>query len=186
MADDDTHPICQSDSEEEAVFYYDDNSVNEFLEEAKLVELEVMKEREENKAQQLLREENEALEKFQRQKHEEELSQEAIERELQEMSNEEREVIEAQFLESPPVDRSGLSQEQIKKFTVLKCSEFKKLCSEGKYKEFTFPLKCPITLSEIEDKDDVIILTCNHVFSYDSCIMWFKNNQICPVCRKEF
>ena len=57
------------------------------------------------------------------------------------------------------------------------------LCNEITYKD-TFEIKeCPITLEKINDNDLIMELPCNHQFSKNAIITWFKKSTKCPLCR---
>jgi hypothetical protein len=45
-------------------------------------------------------------------------------------------------------------------------------------------IQCPITLSDLEDSDDVICLPCKHLFS-DQVYVWLKENTVCPMCKRD-
>ena len=45
-------------------------------------------------------------------------------------------------------------------------------------------IKCMITLEDFKDDNIVLLLPCNHIFSYDEIRDWLKNNSYkCPSCR---
>ena len=43
--------------------------------------------------------------------------------------------------------------------------------------------KCPITFESFSEKDDVIELTCGHIFS-PLIKVWFTTSNICPLCKQ--
>ena len=64
-----------------------------------------------------------------------------------------------------------------------------KLCVIYITMEFSNPLQiqsCSITLTEFNDKEDIIYLPCNHVFSPIAIFSWIEQSESCPMCRKHF
>ena len=51
---------------------------------------------------------------------------------------------------------------------------------EGKEKEEN---SCSICMSEFEEKDELLTLTCFHAFHEDCIKQWFKEQNWCPVCK---
>lgn len=45
--------------------------------------------------------------------------------------------------------------------------------------------ECVICLGNIENKENSIILSCNHIFHYDCFKNWYSKNTTCPLCRLE-
>jgi len=56
----------------------------------------------------------------------------------------------------------------------------------ARYGDIVSPLNtaCPISLENFNEDDRVLIIRhCNHIFSNNSLISWFRSNCRCPVCR---
>ena len=46
---------------------------------------------------------------------------------------------------------------------------------------------CHITLLDFEENQNIMELSCKHIFDEESIRFWLNNkNNICPVCRREF
>lgn len=41
---------------------------------------------------------------------------------------------------------------------------------------------CPISQDLMIEP---VILNCNHIFDKQNIILWYKNNDSCPICRKK-
>ena len=46
--------------------------------------------------------------------------------------------------------------------------------------------ECSICLENYKKDDMIIILSCNHIYHEECLKEWFKNNNTCPHCRKNF
>ena len=68
--------------------------------------------------------------------------------------------------------------------------------NENEYLLFEFPLqnvdkldddkkKCIICLEDFKNGDNVSFLPCTHFFHFKCINSWFKNKNICPLCKKE-
>ena len=68
--------------------------------------------------------------------------------------------------------------------------------NENEYLLFEFPLqnvdkldddkkKCIICLDDFKNGDKVSSLPCTHFFHFKCIKLWFKNKNICPLCKKE-
>ena len=42
---------------------------------------------------------------------------------------------------------------------------------------------CCICISDIQKKENTVLLPCGHMFHWKCCHKWLKNNNTCPVCR---
>jgi hypothetical protein len=46
--------------------------------------------------------------------------------------------------------------------------------------------KCSVCLSEFEDKEEIKILPCKHLYHPECIDIWLKKNSTCPVCKTDF
>jgi len=62
-----------------------------------------------------------------------------------------------------------------------------KKCKKEKYNpsKFLQTQLCSVCQFLFEDKVDILILPCNHIFHFDCINNWLKNNNTCPIDRKE-
>lgn len=66
-------------------------------------------------------------------------------------------------------------------YVVMKYKEAKK------YSKIHLEKICPITFKELNNKHDIIILPCNHIFSKTEMnITWFNSNRKCALCSRKF
>ena len=57
------------------------------------------------------------------------------------------------------------------------------LCEELEFNNDMETKQCPITLNNFREKEKIIKLPCNHIFSKDAIKEWFSNKTTCPFCR---
>ena len=63
-------------------------------------------------------------------------------------------------------------------------------CLKRKFKQKTLETKlldeCSICLADMEEKDKIIILECDHIYHKDCIMEWFERGNInCPMCREK-
>ena len=76
---------------------------------------------------------------------------------------------------SHPTSNSILNK--LKKFPMN--DKYCKMDSNGKLE---LP-NCCICISDIQKKENTVLLPCGHMFHWKCCHQWLKNNNTCPVCR---
>tara|TARA_B100000073_G_C23579027_1_gene511438 strand:- start:381 stop:788 length:408 start_codon:yes stop_codon:yes gene_type:complete len=57
------------------------------------------------------------------------------------------------------------------------------MCEELEFNDNVNIKQCPITLLDFKEKEKIIKLPCDHIFSKNSIIEWFKEHTNCPLCR---
>ena len=43
---------------------------------------------------------------------------------------------------------------------------------------------CVTCMSEYQHDDNIVKLACNHVYHHECITQWFKEDHVCPICRK--
>ena len=66
---------------------------------------------------------------------------------------------------------------KLKKFKLTK-----KYCKKDKKGKLELP-SCCICLNDIELKEETVLLPCGHMFHWNCCLSWLKQNNTCPMCR---
>ena len=59
-----------------------------------------------------------------------------------------------------------------------------KYCKKDKNGKIELP-SCCICLNDIEKNEETVLLPCGHMFHWNCCLTWLKNNNTCPMCRFE-
>ena len=77
----------------------------------------------------------------------------------------------------PPT--SEIVLKNLKKFKMSK-----KYCKKNNKGEIETP-NCCICISEIKKAQKTVLLPCEHMFHWNCCHTWLKQNNTCPVCRLE-
>ena len=77
----------------------------------------------------------------------------------------------------PPTSDKVLKK--LKKFPLTE-----KYCKKDKNGKDELP-SCCICLSDIEKNEETVLLPCGHMFHWNCCLTWLKNNNTCPMCRFE-
>ena len=77
----------------------------------------------------------------------------------------------------PPTSESALKK--LKRFTLSD-----KYCKKDKNGKIELP-SCCICLSDIKKGEETVLLPCGHMFHWNCCFDWLKNNNTCPMCRFE-
>ena len=75
----------------------------------------------------------------------------------------------------PPTSESALKK--LKRFPLSE-----KYCKKDKKGKFELP-SCCICLSDIQMKEETVLLPCGHMFHWNCCLSWLKKNNTCPMCR---
>ena len=75
----------------------------------------------------------------------------------------------------PPTSESALKK--LKRFPLSE-----KYCKKDKKGKIELP-SCCICLSDIEMKEETVLLPCGHMFHWNCCLSWLKGNNTCPMCR---
>ena len=75
----------------------------------------------------------------------------------------------------PPTSESALKK--LKRFPMSI-----KYCKKDKKGKIELP-SCCICLSDIEMKEETVLLPCGHMFHWNCCLSWLKGNNTCPMCR---
>ena len=84
-------------------------------------------------------------------------------------------------------DDSNNYHKPLKEESLAKLKRFKlndKYCQKGKDGKLELPCCC-ICLSEIKKGKETILLPCAHMFHSKCCLNWLKDNNTCPMCRRE-
>ena len=82
---------------------------------------------------------------------------------------------------------SNVNHKPLKEESLAKLKKFKltdKYCQKGKDGKLELPCCC-ICLSEIKKGKETILLPCAHMFHSKCCLNWLKDNNTCPMCRRE-
>ena len=74
------------------------------------------------------------------------------------------------------------SEETLKKLKRFPLSD--KYCKKDKNGKIELP-SCCICLNDIEKNEETVLLPCGHMFHWNCCLTWLKNNNTCPMCRFE-
>ena len=74
------------------------------------------------------------------------------------------------------------SENALKKLKRFPLSE--KYCKKDKKGKIELP-SCCICLSDIQMKEETVLLPCGHMFHWNCCLSWLKGNNTCPMCRFE-
>ena len=72
------------------------------------------------------------------------------------------------------------SENALKKLKRFPLSE--KYCKKDKKGKIELP-SCCICLSDIQMKEETVLLPCGHMFHWNCCLSWLKGNNTCPMCR---
>ena len=72
------------------------------------------------------------------------------------------------------------SESALKKLKRFNLSE--KYCKKDKKGKIELP-SCCICISDIEMKEETVLLPCGHMFHWNCCLNWLKGNNTCPMCR---
>ena len=75
----------------------------------------------------------------------------------------------------PPTSESALKK--LKRFYLNE-----KYCKKDKKGKLELP-SCCICLNDIELKEETVLLPCGHMFHWNCCLSWLKQNNTCPMCR---
>ena len=75
----------------------------------------------------------------------------------------------------PPTSESALKK--LKRFPLSE-----KYCKKDKKGKLELP-SCCICISDIELKEETVLLPCGHMFHWNCCLNWLKGNNTCPMCR---
>ena len=75
----------------------------------------------------------------------------------------------------PPTSESALKK--LKRFNLSE-----KYCKKDKKGKIELP-SCCICISDIEMKEETVLLPCGHMFHWNCCLNWLKGNNTCPMCR---
>ena len=78
--------------------------------------------------------------------------------------------------------RKPLKEENLAKLKKFKLTD--KYCQKTKDGKLELPCCC-ICLSEIKKGKETILLPCAHMFHSKCCLNWLKDNNTCPMCRRE-
>ena len=84
--------------------------------------------------------------------------------------------------EDSNVNHKPLTEESLAKLKKFKLTD--KYCKKGKDGKLELPCCC-ICLSEIKKGKETILLPCAHMFHTKCCLNWLKDNNTCPMCRRE-
>ena len=77
----------------------------------------------------------------------------------------------------PPTSEAVLNK--LKKFPLSD-----KYCKKDKNGKIELP-SCCICLNNIEKNEETVLLPCGHMYHWNCCLTWLKNNNTCPMCRFE-
>ena len=77
----------------------------------------------------------------------------------------------------PPTSETALKK--LKKFPLTD-----KYCKKDKNGKIELP-SCCICLNDVQKNEETVLLPCGHMFHWDCCLKWLKNNNTCPMCRFE-
>ena len=77
----------------------------------------------------------------------------------------------------PPTSESALKK--LKRFPLSD-----KYCKKDKNGKIELP-SCCICLNDIKKGEETVLLPCGHMFHWNCCFDWLKNNNTCPMCRFE-
>jgi ribosomal protein S27E len=77
----------------------------------------------------------------------------------------------------PPTSESALKK--LKRFPLSD-----KYCKKDKNGKIELP-SCCICLNDIQKDEETVLLPCGHMFHWNCCLNWLKNNNTCPMCRFE-
>ena len=77
----------------------------------------------------------------------------------------------------PPTSESALKK--LKRFPLSD-----KYCKKDKNGKMELP-SCCICLNDIKKGEETVLLPCGHMFHWNCCFDWLKNNNTCPMCRFE-
>ena len=75
----------------------------------------------------------------------------------------------------PPTSESALKK--LKRFFLNE-----KYCKKNKNGKLELP-SCCICLDDIQLKEETVLLPCGHMFHWNCCLNWLKQNNTCPMCR---
>jgi hypothetical protein len=67
-------------------------------------------------------------------------------------------------------------QELVQEYTKTLYNTYREYCKDK--------LTCPITQEDLTDISDATITKCGHVFKKEALSEWLKENDTCPMCRK--
>ena len=74
------------------------------------------------------------------------------------------------------------SEETLKKLKRFPLTD--KYCKKDKNGKIELP-SCCICLNDINKNEETVLLPCGHMFHWNCCLTWLKNNNTCPMCRFE-
>ena len=77
----------------------------------------------------------------------------------------------------PPTSESALKK--LKRFPLSD-----KYCKKDKNGKIELP-SCCICLNDVQKGEETVLLPCGHMFHWNCCFNWLKNNNTCPLCRFE-
>jgi len=77
----------------------------------------------------------------------------------------------------PPTSESALKK--LKRFPLSD-----KYCKKDKNGKIELP-SCCICLNDVQKGEETVLLPCGHMFHWNCCLDWLKNNNTCPMCRFE-
>ena len=77
----------------------------------------------------------------------------------------------------PPISESALKK-------LIKFPLSDNYCQKDKNGKIELP-SCCICLNDIQKGEETVLLPCGHMFHWNCCFDWLKNNNTCPMCRFE-
>ena len=77
----------------------------------------------------------------------------------------------------PPTSESAFKK--LKRFPLSD-----KYCKKDKNGKIELP-SCCICLNDVQKGEETVLLPCGHMFHWNCCFNWLKNNNTCPMCRFE-
>jgi E3 ubiquitin-protein ligase RNF115/126 len=75
------------------------------------------------------------------------------------------------------------AKEAVGKLPIITVEE--KHCKKDEEKDILEPPSCPVCIDEISIGNEAMFMPCGHIFHPNCLKPWLKDNNTCPICRKE-